>query len=143
VHLALFRSLPAEWKAWRPFHVVPVKELNAYVSLAIVGVFALGARAWPRFTPASRRVRFLGIAALVVASGIVFSIRPVPVEPHPPLRTLPLFAAQVVFGLSDASFRLPASSRLRRSVLRSIARLARGAQTPRGCSRRLCRSGST
>ncbi len=89
-------------------HPLPVSLINSYCSLLVI-LSAVLVTSLNR----SLRAAFPGVMSTVVlfaelaVLGILCSFLRGPMEPHPPLRLLPLFLGQLFFGLQDFSFRLP------------------------------------
>ncbi|MCG3204668.1 MAG: hypothetical protein KCHDKBKB_01383 [Elusimicrobia bacterium] len=89
------------------FSNLPISLINSYLSLTLWLIFLFGCFLYHSMGKRiSEPLRFLGYFISLVIVGVIFSwIRP-PVEPHPPLRLLPLFIFQSIFGLNDFSFKL-------------------------------------
>ena len=87
---------------------MPVNLLNQYVSLGILAALALVVACYRRFLSMSSAASSYGVGFLFcVLLGLGAHALNFPVEPHPALRLLPLFLGQLVFGLTDFSFRIP------------------------------------
>jgi hypothetical protein len=84
------------------------KELNYYFATGMLVCLSVIAILWRRIGEERRpRAFYSFLAILLLALGLLalkFADR---LEPHPPMRLLPLFLGHMIFGLTDVSFRLP------------------------------------
>jgi hypothetical protein len=97
---------PETLKACAWVQRTPIPELNSWVSVIFIALVAASAFA---FTRLEKRNLNAGWAAATIAVWIAgwVVLRSVAPDPHPPLRTLPLFMGQLFLGLHDISYRLP------------------------------------
>jgi Dolichyl-phosphate-mannose-protein mannosyltransferase len=107
-YLYSYPQLPERFKVIPFLRFTPVNELNTYVSAFILlGMGALWFIYRKVVAPLALGWRYGVVFVFMTTLGMAFLCSPLTVEPHPPLRLLPLFISQLILGLSDFSFRFP------------------------------------
>ena len=103
------KLLPEWLRASSCFSRTPMTEINSHVGAVFIGgsLLAYAVYRWIQKRVSSPAARHGLYAGLCLVFAVAAAKCKIPVEPHPPLRLLPLFISQLLFGLQDCSFRFP------------------------------------
>jgi hypothetical protein len=105
--LKIIEMAAQKFPGWSWLSTRPVPEIVSYSNLLFIGIALVVLNIW---NLASSKLpfgakTFLLFLALVGVGYLCLSL-PSRIEMHPPLRLLPLFLSQLIFGFDDLSFRL-------------------------------------